>query len=55
MEIGNSDDRVYAAERIMKKRIKKVIDGKTIMDAGKLISQLCVFCLLIFRVKLNTG
>lgn len=24
MELGNSDDRVYAAERILKKRVKKV-------------------------------
>jgi hypothetical protein len=25
MDLGNSDDRVYAAERILKKRIKKVL------------------------------
>jgi hypothetical protein len=28
MELGNSDDRVYAAERILKKRVKKVSEKK---------------------------
>ena len=27
MELGNSDDRVYAAERILKKRVKKVSEN----------------------------
>lgn len=43
MELGSSDDRVYAAERILKKRIKKVRDKRD-------FEYFQTFLLLLFRL-----
>lgn len=51
MELGSSDDRVYAAERILKKRVKKVGQVRPVRNIIKKFIVVAFFRLGFFHLS----